>query len=71
MYLGDEGAVVLGLAGPDHGADGVHHAHAVLLQVGVSLHVAEVLRLRPRVRGEQAARKQLILALLMNVNSKS
>ena len=50
MNLLDERDVVLVLAGLDHGADGVEHAHAVPLQVRVRLHVRKVLSLHLGVR---------------------
>ena len=50
MNLLDELAVVLVLAGLDHGADGVHHPQAVLLEVRVRLHVGKVLSLHLGIR---------------------
>ena len=48
------------MATTDHGADGVHHAHAVLLQVRVRLHVAKVLCLQTGVGGKEAEKETLL-----------
>ena len=48
MYLvnfHDERAIILTLAGRDHGANGVHHPQAVPLEVLLRLHVGKILPL--------------------------
>ena len=54
VNLGDELGIILIQDSPDHGSDGVHYPHPVLLQVSVRLHVAKVLRLHTRVSGKKA-----------------
>ena len=54
VNLGDELGIILNQDSPDHGTDGVHYPHPVLLQVSVRLHVAKVSCLHTRVSGKEA-----------------
>ena len=64
MHLGDESVVILVQNGPDHGANGVHYPHAVLLQVRVCLHVAKVLCLHTGVGGKEAEKREIFYILI-------
>ena len=60
MDLGDESVVILVQDGPDHGANGVHYPHTVLLKIRVCLHVAKVLCLHTGVGGKEAENKTFV-----------
>ena len=63
MNLSDEPVIILVLDGPDHGANGVHHPHTVLLQVRVRLHVAKVLGLHTGVGSKEAEKRDILIFL--------
>ena len=59
VNLSDEPVVILVLDGPDHGANGVHHPHTMLLQVRVRLHVAKVLGLHTGIGSKEAEKRDI------------
>ena len=65
MNFSYEPVVILILDGPDHGANGVHHPHTMLLQVRVRLHVAKVLGLHTGVGSKEAEKRDIFHILIL------